>query len=115
MRWIQERVRRVGQPVEILRKRGPWCGLLLLGVGAGIDDGAVEDWGGEAGDGSDVEVYEGRVAGGRRVAGGGSQVKDDDFVVALAEPGAGDVEGLLRADVPETTDGATVDPEGAFG
>ena len=30
------------------------------------------------------------------------------------EPGAGDKEGLLRADVPEAADGVAVDPEGAF-
>ena len=30
------------------------------------------------------------------------------------EPGAGDVEGLLGADVPEAADGVAVDPEGSF-
>ena len=67
---------------------------------AGVDDGAVEDGGGETCDGWDV--------------GCGGEVEDDDFVGAFAEPGAGDEEGLLRADVPEAADGVAVDPEGSF-
>jgi hypothetical protein len=86
--------------VEILRKRGAWCGLLLLCGGAGVDDGAVEDGGCEACDGWN--------------AGRGCEVEDYDFVGALMEPGAGDVEGLLGADVPEAADGVAVDPEGSF-
>jgi hypothetical protein len=75
-------------------------GLLLLGGGAGVDHGTVEDGGGET-------LYAGN-------AGGGSEVEDDDFVGAFIQPGTGDVEGLLGADVPEAADGVAVDPEGAF-
>ena len=48
------------------------------------------------------------------VLGLGSEVEDDDLVAAFVEPGAGDVEGLLRAGVPEAADDVAVDPEGAF-
>ena len=47
-------------------------------------------------------------------AGGWSEVEDYDFVGAFMEPGIGDEEGLLGADVPETADGVAVDPEGSF-
>ena len=36
------------------------------------------------------------------------------MIVAFAEPGAGDEEGVLGTDVPETADGVAVDPEGSF-
>ena len=43
------------------------------------------------------------------------EVEDDDLVFAGAEPWAGDVEGLLRADVPEAADRVAVDPESSLG
>ncbi len=42
------------------------------------------------------------------------EVEDYDFIVAFAEPGTGDEEGVLGADVPEAADGVAVDPEGSF-
>ncbi len=44
----------------------------------------------------------------------GDHVEDDEFVGSLAEPWAGDVEGLLRAYVPEAAYGVAVDPEFPF-
>ncbi len=87
--------------MEILRERWPWCELLRLVEGGGFGYRGVEDWGGEAGYGG--------------VVGGRLEVEDDDFVFACAEPGAGDVEGLLGAYVPEAADGVAVDPEGSLG
>jgi hypothetical protein len=44
----------------------------------------------------------------------GDHVEDYDLVGTLLEPGAGDVEGLLGAYVPEAAYGVAVDPEGSF-
>ena len=41
----------------------------------------------------------------------GFHVEDGDLVAAFAEPGAGNVKGLLGAGVPETADDVAVDPE----
>ena len=41
-------------------------------------------------------------------------IEDDDLVGAGFEPGAGDVEGLLRADVPEAAEVVAVDPDCAL-
>ena len=63
-------------------------------------DGAVEDGGG-------FSFY--------GFVGAACEVEDDDFVGALVEPGGGDVEGLLGADVPDAAQGVAVDPDEAFG
>ena len=72
----------------------------LLGAFSLVGDGSVEDGVVEAG-------YVGR-------DGCGAHVEDDDLVRAFLEPWAGNVEGLLGADVPEASDGVAVDPDGSF-
>src|SRR4029078_2266053 len=42
-------------------------------------------------------------------------VEDEDLVRALLQPAAGQVERLLRADVPVAAERVAVDPDGALG
>src|SRR5258708_1829525 len=72
---------------------------LLLTVAGLVAYGCVED--------GVVEALDGFVCGGKHV-------KDDDFVCAGPEPGAGEVERLLRANVPEAAEVVAVDPDDAF-
>ena len=62
----------------------------------------------------DGAVEERVVEGGERKGTFGFQVEDDDLVVAFFEPGAGDIERLLRADVPIAAERVAVDPDRSF-
>jgi len=45
---------------------------------------------------------------------GGEHIEDDDFVFADAKEGRGEIESLLRADVPDAAERVAVDPDDAF-